>query len=193
MYCRVITSYSSFIRVERLGQAKQVQCADTNRAPIGYPRVCCPCPTSTYIRYENCIRQPWQRPARIATTLFTPVAKKSGRLLFKSVGERTDQWAATGSPNWWIVLVMVDGRWVSSDARLAVRTWLALPSSFFSLSPSPSLFVILSLSLFYHASPRCPFPTTLVCASTRSREGSPSARDCRCFPPRVHPLHSGLV
>ncbi|EFN73487.1 hypothetical protein EAG_09504 [Camponotus floridanus] len=114
----VITSYSSFIRVERLGQAKQVQRAGTNRAPIGYPRAWCPCPTSTYTKIAHGNRGNGRRGSR---RRFPPVAKKSERSLFKSVGERPDQWAATGSPNWWIVLVMVDGRWqllMSSTAFL---------------------------------------------------------------------------
>lgn len=106
---------------------------------------------------------------------FVPVDRKSGKRALESVGdarcaERTDRWAATGSPNWTIDSVIVGGRWVSSDARLAVRTWprLSAPSSPLGSRP---------ISLSYRASSRCPsarFPSphfVPALISTKPRQG----------------------
>lgn len=81
---------------------------------------------------------------------------------------RRDRWASTGSPNWSIGPVMVGGRWVSSDARHRVRTWLPLPEHSFHASshgssprpPSPRRPLRLS-----RAPPR---PSQLLFSASRS-------------------------
>lgn len=87
-----------------------------------------------------------------------PVDRKSGKRALESVGERTDRWAATGSPNWTIDSVIVGGRWVSSDARLAVRTWprLSAPSSPLGSPYLSFLSCILTMSVRDSQSPLCP-------------------------------------